>query len=605
MRIKITGQKQLKVIGRDDLPKAFYGLETDIDDNNPFKINTFGYPIKLDPNAQAPGGYNYTNFNSLSTTGNPIKTPTAASIYGEPDPYMDQGMINNLAAGIKNKQDRRFITDKTKIGDTEVFDSKGKRVGEYKNESYTADPIKNKTRSYRDYNAAIPSMITSGMAMTNNLLQSTLNYNDEVDYAKKLGQTNASEPTVKNVYSRGRDVMNTPLGADYAPNMMTPVQFAGRPVSEFTGFPGYGRNIFSSKNGGLFKAADGTEFTESLGLPTLIENPDNYLRQDVPEIELPQVPAYQSPNVQPMEQTEDDAPDAEMSSEFAMPLKSIKITSGFGGRHAPVKGASSNHNGVDLAAPINTPVYAPMDGVVEKIYFNDKGGKQLLVRHNDGSRSGFAHLNDYNVSIGDKISRGQRIALSGNTGKSTGPHLHFTFRNSEGQFVDPSDFFNMGSKNKPEKGISNMDHNNPGNIHIGGFAQNYGAISGRKDAGGKVAIFPDMNTGMKAMEDLLFGNAYNNLTISQARNKWVNGSPNTSTSSTNSIVRSIGGDYRLSQLNPSQRKKLMSEFIKWEDRKIYDNLKTKGLIFKEGGEYELDDDEINYILANGGEVEYL
>ena len=296
---------------------------------------------------------------------------------------------------------------------------------------------------------------------------------------------------------------------------------------------------------------------------------------------------------------------SETSGDFAMPLSSIKITSGFGSRKAPKAGASTNHNGIDLAAPLNTPVYSPMDGVVEKIYFNDKGGKQLVIHHSDGSRSGFAHLNGYDVNLNDNVSKGQLIALSGNTGNSTGPHLHFTFRNPKGEPVDPSYFFDINYQNQPGNKVSNLNHNNPGNIHIGGFAQGYGATAGRKDGAGKVAIFPDMQTGMTAMQDLIFGNAYNNLTVSQARNKWVNGSPNATTSSTTPIVKAIGGDFKLNELSGPQRKKLVSEFIKWEDRGVYDNLKTKGLIYKEGGEYELDDNEIQYILANGGQIEYL
>jgi hypothetical protein len=365
-----------------------------------------------------------------------------------------------------------------------------------------------------------------------------------------------------------------------------------------------------AKHGGLFKAAEGTAFTESLGLPTLVENPNDYLGNNIPDMKGPELPAYERPQAQQQSEGVASAPtEVESSSEasmgFAMPLKNIKITSGFGHRNAPLKGASTEHNGVDLYAPVNTAVFSPLDGVVEKIYYHDKGGKQLIIRHTDGSRSGFAHLNGYDVSIGDKVSKGQRVALSGNTGNSTGAHLHFTYRNSNGDLVDPADFFHMGAKNKPMKGVSNLDHNNPGNIHIGGFAKGYGATAGRNDSGGKVAVFPDMQTGMKAMEDLIFGNAYNNLTISEARNKWVNGSPNVPNSSTNYIVSAMGGNYRLNQLNSSQRKKLMSEFIKWEDRGVYSNLKSKGLVFKEGGEYELEDDEINYILANGGQVEYL
>lgn len=442
----------------------------------------------------------------------------------------------------------------------------------------TAAPPK---KQMTEYNSAMPAMITAGMSWMNDLIENIQGTNDDVEYAKKLGMTDASEPVVKNVYSRGRDVMNVPVGADYAPNMMTPVQFQGRPVSEYLGYPGYGRNIFASKDGGLFRAQDGTEFTESLGLPTLVENPGDYARAPLPEMKGPEIPSFTAEQAaaQPEESTEG------MNVEYALPVNNFKITSGFGHRDAPIKGASSNHNGVDLAVPVNSPVFAPMDGVVEKIYFNDKGGKQLVVRHSDGTRSGYAHLNDYIVNVGDKVTRGQKIALSGNTGNSSGPHLHFTFRNADGNFVDPIDYlnFNRTKKSSSISKLSNLDHNNPGNIHFGDFSEEYGGRPGRKDADGKVAVFPTMEAGVKAMNDLLFGPAYSNLTISQARNKWVNGNPNISTTSTNYIVNALGGDFRLSELSAAQRKKLFSEFVKWEDRSVYGNLKERGLVFKHGG----------------------
>ena len=123
-------------------------------------------------------------------------------------------------------------------------------------------------------------------------------------------------------------------------------------------------------------------------------------------------------------------------------------------------------------------------------------------------------------------------------------------------------------------------HNNPGNIHIeGGFAQKYGATTGRPDGEGHVAIFPDMQTGMKAMKDLLFGSAYNNLPISKARNKWVG----YNNASTQAIVNAMGGDKKLSELSESDKSKLFGEFVKWEDRDVYNHLKSTGATFKHGG----------------------
>ncbi len=130
------------------------------------------------------------------------------------------------------------------------------------------------------------------------------------------------------------------------------------------------------------------------------------------------------------------------------------------------------------------------------------------------------------------------------------------------------------------KGVQGrIAHNNPGNIHIGGFAEKYGAIPGRPDNNGRVAIFPDMNSGLKAMKDLLFGSSYINLPISKARTRWV-GYDN---ASTNAIVKAMGGDKKLSELSESDKSKLFGEFVKWEDRDVYNYLKSTGAIFKDGG----------------------
>jgi len=291
------------------------------------------------------------------------------------------------------------------------------------------------------------------------------------------------------------------------------------------------------------------------------------------------------PVQQPIEQTESAPVENQnvsgMSGAFAMPLSTIKITSGFGSREAPKAGASTDHNGVDLFAPVNTPVFSPMDGIVEKVYYNDLGGKQLIIRNADGSRSGFAHLNDYGVAVGDKITKGQKVALSGNTGNSTGPHLHFTFRNVQGDLVDPSTFFNINSDdNASSGGLSNMDHNNPGNIHFGDFTNRYGATKGRKDGDGYIAIFPDAQTGLKAMDDLLFSpdGTYYNKTIADARNTYV-GLP---TESSRAIVSAMGGNKKLSDLTPEERKKLKQEFTKWEDRNVYNAYRKNGY-FETGG----------------------
>lgn len=118
-----------------------------------------------------------------------------------------------------------------------------------------------------------------------------------------------------------------------------------------------------------------------------------------------------------------------------------RVTSPFGRRSAPVAGASTYHNGVDLAAPIGTQVRAPWDGTIAKTYYNEKGGYQMLVDHPGGYRTGYAHLSQFVARAGDRVAQGDLIALTGNTGIGTGPHLHFTLTDPAGNKIDPQTIF--------------------------------------------------------------------------------------------------------------------------------------------------------------------
>ena len=100
------------------------------------------------------------------------------------------------------------------------------------------------------------------------------------------------------------------------------------------------------------------------------------------------------------------------------------ISSYFGPRPSPTVGASSNHGAVDI--PISyAPVYAPADGKVIIARALSGYGNYIMIDHGDGYYTGFGHLSSYNVNEGQTVSRGEQIATSGNTGISTGPHLHY------------------------------------------------------------------------------------------------------------------------------------------------------------------------------------
>lgn len=118
-----------------------------------------------------------------------------------------------------------------------------------------------------------------------------------------------------------------------------------------------------------------------------------------------------------------------------------RITSPFGDRINPVTKVKQFHNGVDLAVSVGTPIICPMDGKVERIFSNDIGGSQLIVKHDNGLRTGYAHLSGCPLHIGAKVKTGDIIAYTGNTGRSTGPHLHFTLTDVKGNKVNPVDYF--------------------------------------------------------------------------------------------------------------------------------------------------------------------
>ena len=113
-----------------------------------------------------------------------------------------------------------------------------------------------------------------------------------------------------------------------------------------------------------------------------------------------------------------------------------RISSGYGNRHHPVLGKTKFHNGVDLAVPTGTPILAAQRGRVSTAAEDRVNGKYLVVDHGNGLRTSYCHLSALEVAKGEAIDRGQRIAASGNTGRSTGPHLHFVVRVGR-RTVDP------------------------------------------------------------------------------------------------------------------------------------------------------------------------
>ncbi len=110
------------------------------------------------------------------------------------------------------------------------------------------------------------------------------------------------------------------------------------------------------------------------------------------------------------------------------PTRNIGVTSTFGKRIHPTTKQSSFHNGIDLRAPEGTEIYATADGVVKQASFNKLSGNRVALAHNLGFESRYAHLSEMKVKVGDVVQKGDVIGLSGSTGRSDGPHLHYEVR---------------------------------------------------------------------------------------------------------------------------------------------------------------------------------
>lgn len=116
---------------------------------------------------------------------------------------------------------------------------------------------------------------------------------------------------------------------------------------------------------------------------------------------------------------------------------SVRITSKFGRRVHPIKRVRRQHNGVDYACPVGTPVHAVASGVVTRVGWDPLGGgKRIWIKHAHGYESAYLHLSRFNVKQGQRVAQGQVIARSGNTGGSTGPHLDYRLKKN-GRYINP------------------------------------------------------------------------------------------------------------------------------------------------------------------------
>ncbi|GAL36004.1 putative membrane protein [Vibrio maritimus] len=126
------------------------------------------------------------------------------------------------------------------------------------------------------------------------------------------------------------------------------------------------------------------------------------------------------------------------------PVGNERISSQFGKRKHPVTGKVKMHRGMDFAVNTGTKIYAPADGVVEVTRRSKKGsGNFLRLQHSFGFSSSYSHLKGFKVRPGQFVRKGELIAISGNSGLSSGPHLHYEVR-FVGRALDPKPFVEWG-----------------------------------------------------------------------------------------------------------------------------------------------------------------
>ncbi len=150
-----------------------------------------------------------------------------------------------------------------------------------------------------------------------------------------------------------------------------------------------------------------------------------------------------NPQTEPSDSTADCDPVADfrqqmvdMWTSVSMPLDKMKVSSRYGMRQHPIYHKRMPHNGIDLSVPVGTKVYAMMDGVVKRVGYDGRSGNFVVIDHGDYQVC-YCHLSKILVKTGDHVRAGQITSLSGNTGASTGAHLHYGLRDKNGKWCNP------------------------------------------------------------------------------------------------------------------------------------------------------------------------
>ncbi len=152
------------------------------------------------------------------------------------------------------------------------------------------------------------------------------------------------------------------------------------------------------------------------------------------------------------------------------PVRAMRVTSQFGPRRAPTRGASRNHKGIDFGGPIGTPIYATADGIVGRARWVGGYGKFIELEHGNQLQTRYGHLSAMNVRAGQRVRKGDVIGFMGSTGRSTGSHLHYEVRIG-GVAVNPLGFLTAPIKHSPIKPKQLLARANTANNGMGGASE--------------------------------------------------------------------------------------------------------------------------------------
>ncbi|QCB50818.1 M23 family metallopeptidase [Rhodococcus sp. PAMC28707] len=175
---------------------------------------------------------------------------------------------------------------------------------------------------------------------------------------------------------------------------------------------------------GGFELPPGIELPENIALPQDLQLPDT---SNLQGFGIPDLGAAAQDLIRGLQPIKERA---------VQPVSGV-LTSTFGSRWG------AHHGGLDIAAPIGTPILAATDGQVTAAGPASGFGLWVKVLHDDGTETIYGHINDYSVTPGQHVTAGQQIATVGNRGESTGPHLHFEVHDPSGVKVDPAEWLSM------------------------------------------------------------------------------------------------------------------------------------------------------------------